>query len=213
MAFITRSSKRLCTEVLHLLLCLAVALLWPTHSAGAQAAGEVTQMSLERTEQGVFLTANLSFELSAPVQDALLRGVAMHFVAEAQVQRDRWYWADKKVASAYRQYRLAYQPLTRRWRLSISAQGAADQAGASTSTALAQSYDSLNEALGAMQRISGWRIANPEEIEPGARHTVTLRFRLDTAQLPRPLLIGFVGQGDWSIDIAHTMRLATEASP
>ena len=41
----------------------------------------------------------------------LLRGVPLYFVWQADVYRKRWYWTDKRVASAVRTLRLAYQPL------------------------------------------------------------------------------------------------------
>jgi hypothetical protein len=59
-------------------------------------ATDITQMRLERTEEGVFLSANVRFELPGVVEDALLKGISMYFVAEADVLRDRWYWYDKK---------------------------------------------------------------------------------------------------------------------
>jgi hypothetical protein len=36
---------------------------------------------------------------------------------------------------------------------------------------------------------------------------VTLRFRLDVSQLPRPLQIGLVGQDEWNISVTRTVRL------
>ena len=42
------------------------------------------------------------FELPAVVEDALLKGIALFFVVEADIYRDRWYWTDPRVASAAR---------------------------------------------------------------------------------------------------------------
>jgi hypothetical protein len=167
---------------------------------------EVTQLQVERTDQGVYLSAAMSFNLSDAVRDALARGVAVYFTAEANVMRDRWYWYDRKVAFASRQFRLAYQPLTRRWRLNLAVGGAADAVLPGSPT-LAQSFDSLPEALSALQRISRWRIASAEDVDPDARHNVDFQFRLDVGQLPRPLQIGVVGQSDWAINISRGVRL------
>lgn len=167
---------------------------------------EVTQLQVERTDQGVYLSAAMSFNLSDAVRDALARGVAVYFTAEANVMRDRWYWYDRKVAFASRQFRLAYQPLTRRWRLNLAVGGAADAVLPGSPT-LAQSFDSLSEALSVLQRISRWRIASAEDVDPDARHNVEFQFRLDVGQLPRPLQIGVVGQSDWAINISRGVRL------
>jgi len=83
-------------------------------------ATEITQLRLERTEEGVLLSANIAFELPTVIDDALDKGIPMFFVAEAVLFRDRWYWYDKQVAAAARHMRLSYQPLTRRWRLVVS---------------------------------------------------------------------------------------------
>lgn len=67
----------------------------------AQAAAPgVDELRVERGDEGLFLYAQLSFELAPSVQDALLKGIQVYFVAEARVLRERWYWFDQPVASA-----------------------------------------------------------------------------------------------------------------
>lgn len=173
--------------------------------ARAETAPEVTQLRLERAEDGVYLGATVRFELGAAVEDALRKGIALIFVAEAELYRDRWYWTDKKVASSQRQFRLAYQPLTRRWRLN-TVSGAATGLGVN----LGQSFDTLAEALAALQRIPLWKIADAAEIEPDARHNVQFQFRMDVTQLPRPFQIGAVGQSEWNIAMSRSQRLSME---
>src|SRR6266567_3754439 len=63
-------------------------------------ATEINQLRLERTEEGVLLSANITFELPTVIDDALDKGIPMFFVAEAVLFRDRWYWYDKQVAAA-----------------------------------------------------------------------------------------------------------------
>ena len=80
-------------------------------------AAYIQNMQLDRSEEGVFLSATVKFELPTLVEDALLKGIPLFFVAETEILRNRWYWYDEKVATSARHARLAYQPLTRRWRL------------------------------------------------------------------------------------------------
>jgi hypothetical protein len=158
--------------------------------AQAQNTGaEITELKAERTDEGVLLSAAIRFDLPPAIDDALIKGVPMFFVAEAVLLRDRWYWYDRPVANAVRHMRLSYQPLTRRWRLQVSASpiGAAG-------LSLGQLFDTRDEALSAVQRISRWKIAEGADIDPEARHNVDFRFRLDVSQLPRPLQIGVVGR-------------------
>lgn len=173
---------------------------------GQAPAAEVTHMSLERSDEGVLLSAAVNFEMPPAVDDALAKGIPMFFLAEAAIYRDRWYWYDKRVAAATRHMRLAYQPLTRRWRLQVSA-SPIGQSG----LVLGQSFDTREEALAAIQRVSRWRVAEPGDIDPESTHHVEFRFRLDVSQLPRPFQIGAVGQSDWNILAVRSQRLVLDA--
>lgn len=170
-------------------------------------AAEVTQLRMERSDESVYLSATVRFELPMVVEDALLKGIPMFFVAEADIYRDRWYWYDKRITTATRTMRLAYQPLTRRWRLNILP-GAISVTGLRAS--LSQNYDTLSEAMAAIQRISRWRIADAAEIDAASRHNVEFRFRLDLSQLPRPFQIGVAGQRDWTIAVEDSRQLVPE---
>jgi hypothetical protein len=170
---------------------------------------EISQLQVERSAEGVYLSATVRFELPAAVEDALLRGVPMFFVAEVDVFRDRWYWYDKKILSVERHMRLAYQPLTRRWRLNVASGTITSN---SLGLALNQGFETLGEALAALRRISRWRIADASEIEADAKNNIEFRFRLDVSQLPRPFQIGALGQADWDISASTTQRLATQSA-
>ena len=166
---------------------------------------EVTQLQVERTEEGVLLNATVRFDLPQAVEDALAKGIPMYFVAEATIYRDRWYWYDKRVAVAARLMRLAFQPLTRRWRLQVSSQPIGN-----SGMILGQMFDTREEALAAVQHIYHWRIAEPGEVDPEATHNIDFRFRLDVSQLPRPFQIGAVGQADWIILAVRNQRLVCD---
>lgn len=168
----------------------------------AQSSIELRSIRLEQSSEGLVLSAGITMELAPSVEEALLKGVPITFVAEAQVLRDRWYWYDKSVSTSQRSMRLSYQPLTRRWRLSMGA-GASDF---SSGASLSQSFEQLSEALQAVGRLSRWRIAEAAEIESDARHNVSFRFRLDTNQLPRPMQIGIAGNPDWNVSVQRNLR-------
>lgn len=195
-------------QALRLLFAACLLAINPAH---AQPDTEVTQMQLDRNAEGVFLTAQLRFELPPLVLTALEKGIPMFFVAEATVLRDRWYWTDKRVIENERYQRLAYLPLTRRWRLSVSSEPN-EVSGLGLNVGLTQHYDSLVEALGALQRIGRWKIADGQEIESDARYWVELSFRLDLSQLPRPFQIGAVGQSEWNVSARRGQRLPAQPS-
>ena len=166
---------------------------------------EVTQLHVQRTDDAVVLSATVQFDLPPAVEEALAKGIPMYFVAEATIYRDRWYWYDKRVAFAARHMRLAYQPLTRRWRLQVSSQPIG-----SSGLVLSQMFDTREEALAAIQRISRWRIADANEVDPESTHNIDFRFHMDVSQLPRPFQIGAVGQSEWIILAVRNQRLVIE---
>ena len=120
MAFITHCCKNGWPERALRQLCLS-AIVLIAGVCQAQISTEISQYQVERLEDEVLVSAQVVFELSPAVEEALLKGIPMFFVAEATVLRERWYWYDKKLASVQRHMRLAYQPLTRRWRLNVNA--------------------------------------------------------------------------------------------
>ncbi len=185
------------------------------HAANADGPtpANISFLQVERSEGAVFLNAQLSFDLPAPIEDVLLKGIPLFFVAEAEVRRDRWYWYDKKLAVATRQIRLAYQPLTRRWRLNVAnSSGGNGSSGSGLGGGLPQYFDTLSEALSKVQRINRWRIVELAELDPDVLHTVELNFKLDISQLPRPFQIGLIGQSDWNISTSKSIRFASEVS-
>ena len=188
--------------MLILSLCVMLFTAAPALAQGSNV--DIASLQVERTEEGVFLSATVNFDLPAVIEDALAKGVAMHFVAEAEVQRSRWYWYDKTVATASRHMRLAYQPLTRRWRLNVSS-GPIAQVGLGVT--LNQNFDSLPEAMSAIQRVSRWKIAEDSEIDADGSHKLEFRVRLDVSQLPRPFQIGVVGQADWNLSASRRLVL------
>jgi len=174
---------------------------------GQNALVELTELRAERRDAALYLSAELKLELGAAVEDALVKGLAVHFVAEAEVMRDRWYWYDRKVGAAMRYYRLAFQPLTRRWRLNVSSEPIA---GAGLAGSISQSFDSLPEALNVIRRQTGWKVADMGELDSEVRQYVIYRFKLDISQLPRPFQIAAGNQSEWAISVARQIRLTAD---
>lgn len=158
---------------------------------------ELTEIRVHRAEDGVQLDFATRFGLPRPVEEALHKGVPLHFVAHAELYRYRWYWRDLRVGQASRTWRLTYQPLTLNYRVAFGA--------------LAQTYDTLADALAAMRRSTGWRIAEPLAADDDARHYVEFGFRLDTSLLPRPLQIGFGGQPEWQLAVERVVPVPPPA--
>ena len=150
----------------------------------------LTFFEVSREDDAVSLSYAVDFELPQAVEDALGKGVPLHFVAEAQIYGSRWYWRDRRLAQARRTWRVAYQPITSNYRVSFGG--------------LSQTYANRTEALAAVRRSVRWRIADPGQVEAGSGHYLEFSFRLDTGQLPKPMQIGIGGLADWELVIERT---------
>jgi hypothetical protein len=178
---------------------LAASALWV--SVCAQAA--TYDVSLQRDGDGLYINASSSWRPSSSVVDALQRGIPMTFIMQAQVLKPRWYWWDKSVHTTTRSSRLAYQPLTRQWRISVSTASSDEVAGL---TALHQNVDTLDTALALISRAKYWRIASASMLgdAQGTKEAPSIQvrftFKLDLSALPRPFQIGVTDNPDWSLN-------------
>ncbi|MDT7834089.1 DUF4390 domain-containing protein [Aquabacterium sp. OR-4] len=165
------------------LLSLSTAL----HAQGVDLAG----LRVKRADGELALDYQARLALTPPIEEALHRGVPLYFSAQATVYRNRWYWRDERVARVSRTWRVAYQPLTAQWRVSLGG--------------LSQVYGTLSEALAPLSRVSGWRVADGEKLEAGERYYVDFVFRLDSSQLPPPMQVD-IGN-DWKLGVERTLRV------
>ncbi len=138
---------------------------------------QVADLALERVDDAYLLSTTLGFELPTPVEEALNKGVALYFLSQAEVFKERWYWYEKSVALQERHYRLSYHPLSRQWRL-LSSSKPIPNSGLGVTLGVA--YDDLQGALFAVKRLSNWRVVNAADIESGAKYRgLSLQTRFD----------------------------------
>ena len=170
---------------------LLLALLWPPL---AQSQGvELATLKANRAEGALNLEFVARLNLPKAVEDAVQRGVPIYYVAEAQLLRNRWYWRDERVARVSRSWRLAFQPLTGAWRVSLGG--------------LNQTYPSMAEALSAVSRASGWKLADLTQLDNDKPYYIEFSYHLDSTQLPGPMQFGLGGQGDWAVGASRTLRV------
>ncbi len=146
---------------------------------------ELNRMQVLRSDDGVLLSYDVRITLPADLEQALGKGVAVVFVAQAELFRTRWYWMDEPRGSATRRWRLAFQPLTRQWRVNFDG--------------LSRHYTRLSDALDALRVATRWRVADALAPNDAQDHYVDFSFKLDTDELPRPLQIGLGGNTDWKM--------------
>jgi len=175
-------------------LCALVACVLALSALTAQAQGvELLTLQATRAEGAVNLEFSALVALPRAVDEALQKGVPLYFVAEATLLRNRWYWRDERVARLSRSWRLAFQPLTGAWRVSLGG--------------LHQTYASLDEALAAVSRSGGWKLIDADRLERDGSYYLEFSYRLDSSQLPGPMQFGLGGGGDWAVGVSRTLRI------
>lgn len=165
--------------------CLAA---WLLAAAVCAHAGsiEAQQAALTPTEDGYALSAEFTVDLGARVEEAVARGVPLFFALEFDLTRKRWYWANEHVADRRIEYRLAYNALTRQYRLSAGG--------------LHQNFATLAEALRVVARIAALHVVDHGAIKPGETYNAALRLSLDRSQLPKPLQVDALANREWQVD-------------
>jgi hypothetical protein len=135
-----------------------------------------------------YLEANFEVGLTHTLEDALNKGLPLHFVVEFELIRPRWYtlylW-NKTVVEFEQQYRLSYNALTRQYRLSLGA--------------LHQNFDTLEEALAILGRLRPRFISDAAELGDNTVYDAAIRLRLDVSQLPKPFQINAIASRDWNL--------------
>lgn len=134
---------------------------------------------------GIYLDATFEFEMAPTLDEALHKGIALYFVIEFELYRERWWWLNRKLVSSQLVYRLSFSPLTRQYRL---ARGG-----------LSQAFESLEEALALMKSVRNWKVIDRGVLKPGEDYAAELRMRLDTSQLPKPFQVNAIASRDWSL--------------
>lgn len=172
--------------------------------AQAQAQSTFSAVRFDASDDGIRMSGSMHFSLSEPVLDTLQKGVAVYFVFETKTTRKRWYWSAETLLSKKRYMRLTYQPITRRWRLNMSNQPLNQGA---VGVLHNQNYNSLDEALAVMQRISSWQVLKAKDWKADNSYDVQVQFSLDVSQLRRPMQIGTAGQSGWKLALEQSFVL------
>lgn len=146
---------------------------------------KVKQAELERVDSGWLLNANFSIELPAGLENALKKGVTLHFLTEFELTRGRWYWFDEKAVNVQRQLRLSYQPLINQYRV--------------TTSGFVFSAGSLPDALRVAGTVGGWSVIEAAAISPDKNYEASIRMILDLGKLPKPFQVDALNSKDWAL--------------
>jgi hypothetical protein len=178
--------------------------------ARAQPSVSVESAELElrdNPEPGLYLNAQFAFEPSPAIEDAIRRGIPVYFSIDFELVRTRWYWFSRILASATLVYRLSYSPLTRQFRRAraelgderTELPGVAEVEHLLSRGALAQPFDTLDEALAAIRTVRGWKVAGGDVARVHDHLLPRVRLKLDTTMLPKPFQVDSLTNHDWAL--------------
>ncbi|UCE31423.1 MAG: DUF4390 domain-containing protein [Burkholderiales bacterium] len=167
-----------------------VALFAGMPASGATDRIDVTRAMLEPTPDGSawLLSAEFDIDLTERLEQAVERGVPVHFVLEFDLVRPRWYWTNRRITRTVVDFRLSYHALSRQYRLARLDDG----------NGYAQRFETLGEALSALARVSRWRVVEARLLEPDEAYRASLRLRIDVSKLPKPMQADAITNRDWS---------------
>jgi hypothetical protein len=140
---------------------------------------------IDSGDDGYQLTADFDVAFSPRLEEAVNRGVPLHFVVEFELSRPRWYWFDEKPIQLSQTYKITYTPLLRQYRLSIGN--------------VYQNFTRFEEVTRVLSRLRGWHVADKGALKKDQIYQAGLRMRLDTSQLPKPFQVNAIASRDWTL--------------
>jgi hypothetical protein len=145
----------------------------------------VRRATVTTADDHYLLEADIDIVLSAPLDDALHKGIPLYFLLEFEMVRSRWYWFNDRAVSRQQQYRLQFNALTRQYRIGVGG--------------FYQNFPTLDEALQVLSKVRRREDIEPGTLNKGTSYTAGLRLRLDTSQLPKPFNLNALGSREWSL--------------
>lgn len=156
-------------------------------SLAAVAGGiEPLRAALTPSDDDYVLSAEFALNLGPRLEEAVSRGVPLHFRLEFTLGHPRWYWIEEHLANRTIEYRLTYNVLMRQYRLSTGG--------------LHQNFSSLSEALRVLSRVGALPVAAVSALKPGESYAAALRLSLDRSQLPKPFQVDAIADKDWQVE-------------
>ena len=140
---------------------------------------------LTATDDAYLLNADFAIEFSHEIEEAINKGVALHFLVEFVLMEERKYWFDDETSSASLSIRLSYHALTRQYLINIGSHQ--------------MTYPTLDEAKAALGQVHEWPVVEKDAFKKGTPYYAMLRMRLDHSRLPKPLQVSAIGSDKWNL--------------
>ena len=147
---------------------------------------EILQAHLENAEDGYRLSATYNFDLNYNLEEALTRGIPLHFTTDVEMYRPRWYWFDETTLNASRTIRIDYNVLTRQYRGGVLG-------------SVQQSFATFDDAMSLVRRPNRWLVAERGTLKIGNLYNVSVRMRLNLEYLAKPFQVNALNNSNWRL--------------
>ena len=148
-------------------------------------------------DRGVYLLdADINYELSGPMTEALLNGIPLVFNLEIEVLELNDWWLNSSIASLKQVYQLEFHALSRQYVVK------------NLNTGVQEAFPDLSSALRHLGMVVKLPIIDSALLNANEQHAFKLRASLDVDALPLPLRLRAYIYSEWQLDSDwHTQRL------
>ncbi|MES2580563.1 MAG: DUF4390 domain-containing protein [Pseudomonadota bacterium] len=163
-----------------------VFLLLNTASAAFAASSiNINYAELQPLDDSYALSADIDIDFDDAIEEAVNKGVPLHFLIEFQVVKPWKYWFDDEIVTVTSSVMLSYHALSRQYLVNHGAHQ--------------KSFETLDEAKDALMQISNWKVMDKSLIEKSEAYNAALLVRLDQSKLPKAIQVDAIGSEKWNL--------------
>lgn len=187
MVFFTRYFKKINLKKFshYARLSIVFLLLNTASSAFAASSININYAELQPFEDSYALSADIDIDFDEAIEEAVSKGVALHFLIEFQVVKPWKYWFDDEIVTVSKSVTLSYHALSRQYLVNHSTHQ--------------KSFETLDEAKDALMQISNWKVMDKSFIEKTEAYNAALLVRLDQSKLPKAIQVDAIGSEKWNL--------------
>ena len=145
----------------------------------------IKQADLQLADEFYLLNAEISIDFDAEIEEAINKGVPLHFLIEFQVVSPRKYWFDDEIITTTNRVVLSYHALTKQYLVNRETHQ--------------KSFETLDEAVDELLQLTDLKVFEKVLIEKDANYKAALLMRLDQAKLPKAIQVDAIASEKWNI--------------
>lgn len=146
---------------------------------------QIKQAELQAVEDFYSLNADIDIVFDTEIEEAINKGVPLHFLIEFQVVSPRKYWFDDEIMTTTSNVSLSYHALSRQYLVNRDTHQ--------------KSFETLSEAREELSQLSDWKVLEKSLVEKGEVYKAALLMRLDQTKLPKAIQVDAIATEKWNL--------------